>query len=262
MKDLRYAVAKQMVALAEEMAALPRLGRKDIHAFRVRVKELYTWFSVLEKASDGALTLGAISKLIQPLYSRSGKVRTAQVNLKLLKEKEFPIPKKFAIYTQKREKKMQLKLLEEESQFSWTNYKDLLYKVLALQSISVQETQKIIIAEYQHLLMVLSQSLKADQSPEALHQFRKTLKMLQYLHSLNDHLGLEDTMYKSGEKTRKDIETRIGRWHDHFLLLCSLQEFAKEHPGKKGLRSIAELEKYLEKKKRGVLEATGKLQLL
>jgi CHAD domain-containing protein len=180
-----------------------------IHQFRVSVKKL----NALKLLVDGP----SIDAFIQPVYKSGGKVRNLQVVLDLLTTFVAGVPEGFKqyLYNRLQEKRIKhdniavsIELLSEKQFFRmFKEYVEMHYKGNGGQLETV-------IRRLGRSAFELIQKNKAGEAwHEARHHFKGCSHLIQMASSVDEPLVFAD-----GFNRYRDMEQRLGRWHDLFML--------------------------------------------
>jgi len=176
---------------------------EEIHRLRVAVKKINSLFYFLEKCR-GDESAAEIFKPVKKIFKHAGLIRSACLNLQLISRYRIPCP----------ELKEEQKKIQQEQTGSFLSVEEE-YLALIIKAYSLpfkKLKSKCIRKVYRRELEELALFFEGDVPENQLHEYRKKIKVLLYMHEgLNNKLLSKLNL--NTEYLGKLQET-IGRWHD------------------------------------------------
>lgn len=241
------------------------LNREEIHKMRVETKRLRSLFRLLNRLGGKKSDTKRALKLILPVFKSAGEMRDTSQNKKLARQFKEPMMKGFKEYLNGVEKKQGEKLRLEIKNFSKKKYRrsntDLVMDFKKLDHDHVEKRSK----EYLQKLMDRVKTFIPDiNNDETFHEIRKRLKDIKTVDQLLNDLYPEKTAGKLLSKV-KNIEQRIGSWHDRIMLIEEIEKYLKKVKRKSDkvqfAAIIAGIKSRNEKSKQDIAKQLGKLQI-
>lgn len=201
--------------------------KEALHKLRVEVKKMKAVL-LLQSGSFSDEKLPEEFSEIRKVFKEAGKIREADINIKLLKAHDVTDSKI------KKELKAIVKKKGEEFRGKIASHLRKLHKTvpLFLRKFSALPGEKIV-GLFNKELRSLSAASQVRMGPVQLHDCRKQLKNLLYIHS-----SLGSAMIKKMKINifyLKKLEETIGEWHDVIIIIDLLKERGyseKQLPGK------------------------------
>jgi len=202
---------------------------EKIHKLRVEVKKLRTLFKFLEVLSKKKFRKEKVMKLISPVFKSAGRIRTAHLNLELIKDYRSVSLLGFKIYLKEKEKQGEKQFSEELKNFDKEKFKKLNKKILkdfknTDQKLINKDSEEYINGRFSKI----NKDLPDLSNDNSFHDVRKKLKDVKTITSL-----LEDITPKAksavSKKNIETIEEKIGKWHDEVILVQQLEKFISEN---------------------------------
>jgi len=187
---------------------------EDIHRLRVNIKKLNAFMILLPVKNRIKKKL---FKPIQKIFKSISHLRTANVNLELMKEFNLVDP----IY--KMEQEVIIQRVSDSIISKKLNYT---FWVKDYQSDIEHYLKKIKFDAIEALLVKrlnkLKQFYENNPDPNLFHNSRKTIKTLIYLYSVVKDI-LKDTFYLNLQYL-DELQDKIGKWHDIVISMDSLTD--------------------------------------
>lgn len=216
-------------------------GMEDVHQLRVSIKKLRAMWSLVEQMVKGRWTSQAHKDLFDKLFHVAGKLRASQMNLKLIEEVHAVYLLPYVDFLVKKQMSHAEKLFEIIETFDHERLDELnsgLYdQVDELTDAEVLENA---------LTYVLEQTSKDGFLDLAsLHEIRIHLKEVQEILSIVVELN-HDAELEGQLGQIKTLNQNLGYWHDHGILLRSLNNFVDSHGDREFMPNLTKLIKHLE----------------
>jgi CHAD domain-containing protein len=203
------------------------LDRDAIHDLRVEIKKLRALFYFLENAGLIKFSSPKAFLIIKPVFKKAGRIRESQLNLEMiktykLKSREISF---YKIFLEKNIKKNEKIFLKKVNDFD--------RKILKKQKISVEKIcQKF---DNQNFMIIFSRIIKNNLkkirkltasviADEKLHKIRMNLKHIDSMISLYLNWKPDDDV-NNILLSIKEVEDIMGKWHDKFIFLESMNHF-------------------------------------
>ena len=207
--------------------------QEDLHRFRVEVKKVNA-LAYLLKHSANKFDISDKIRTIKKMYNQAGIIRTAYVNMNILKndkQKNRPFYKDQNRLAKEKSKEF----ISKAAKFS-NNHKTTFD---AIQKHLKGVKNKFVLKLYKKELEKAAKISFNTSNPDDLHKCRKKIKKLLYIYDVLS----ESLMKKINLNTvyLKKLEEKIGSWHDSILLAKQLKE--KKYSDKKIMAQIIRQQK-------------------
>ncbi len=218
----------QRLQLADKSLAL--FGKKQdpeaLHKLRVEVKKMKAML-LLQSGSSAVDKLAGEFVEIRNVFKKAGKIREAEINLKLLKAHHIS-DKKLKRSQEERVKKKGEKFSRKTGDYRKRMEKSATMFLRKFKAIPLQKIQRLFSSE----LRQLSGLTQVRMGTVKLHNFRKKLKNLIYSNAILPAAAAKKM--KLNVVYLKKLEDTIGSWHDVIQTITLLKENGypeKEIPG-------------------------------
>lgn len=216
-------------AFLKFLSASEDLGEEAIHKLRVKVKHLVSLFKFLEFLSDHAFDRKKHMRVISPVFKRAGKIRSATLNLSLLRPYRSKAILAFKKKLREDEKKAESGFLEKVRDFDEEKFEKL-YRI-CLRHFKKQETGQVLRKSRRYIGRLIS-AIRMDMAEisddEKLHDIRKKLKDIKTIASLLKDLSPGQEAEPPYKKL-SELEEPIGKWHDTVSLMEEIGKFMADH---------------------------------
>ena len=219
-------------AFSKHLKRAKSLDEKEVHKLRVEIKNLRVLFEFLQALSDKKLKLAALLKLLCPVFKTAGKIRTAQLNLKLAKPYRTATMLRFREYLQKEETKACKRFLKEIRKFDVDKLERLHKKNLKIVKKFKQEAISTDSENYlRNVFGKIRTAMFDANKDDVLHEIRKHLKTIKNMRRLLMELQKDTPLLGEIKKVENTYE-KIGKWHDGLVLAETFEKYVlkKEIP--------------------------------
>jgi CHAD domain-containing protein len=216
-------------AFLKFLSASKDLQEETIHKLRVKVKHLVSLFKFLEFLSDQKFKQKKHVRFISPVFKRAGKIRSATLNMRLIRAYRSKGILAFKKQLQEDEKRAESDFLEKVHDFDEKKF-ERLYK-LCLKQFKKQKNGSVLRASKRYvdkLMLAIHMDMTELHNDEALHDIRKKLKDIKTIGTLLEDLSPE-TRAAEVYKKISALEEPIGKWHDTVSLMEEIQKFMATH---------------------------------
>lgn len=231
-------------------------GRKeDLHELRVIIKKLKAMWSLMHYSSQGQWKKKPHTELITKLFTETGKLRDAQVNLDLLGPYygKFLLP--FYEFTEKNIKRMQKKLHQTMMFFDIESF-DILNNDLKK---FIRSSNDGLVEECSRYASKKVKKMKKDLPEKGrLHRLRIQLQALVEMYKIIIAIDGQ-TISATRNENLKTLSRQMGKWHDYHQLMNSLHDFIQTNPDGKNKRPLNNLIKKIKKQQELRLHKIQKL---
>ncbi len=219
---------RQSLQLADKSLAL--FGKKQdpeaLHKLRVEVKKMKAML-LLQSGSSAVDKFAGEFLEIRNVFKKAGKIREAEINLKLLKAHHI---------SDKKLKRSQGERVEKKGEKFSRKAGDYRKRIEKSATVFIPKFKTIPLGKIQRLfnseLRQLSRLTQVRMGTVQLHNFRKKLKNLIYSNALLPEAAAKKM--KLNVVFLKKLEDTIGSWHDVIQTIALLKENGyseKEIPG-------------------------------
>ena len=195
----------------------------DIHQLRVTIKELRALWMLIEWASQKTYKKAPHFSSISPLFKKAGQLREAQVNYSMVQNMRTSYMKYYKEHLIDVQEITVVHLLVTMESFDLEGYQKLnkgMYE--AIDNLTPLDFRKSIVEIILQKSVKIENLRKSLPNDKKLHKIRTHLKVIKELFQIMKTLNLT----KGLEKLRNQNITicrYMGEWHDHVVLLHSLQ---------------------------------------
>jgi len=205
-----------------------RQGVEDVHRLRIAIKKLRAVYTLITAINKSTFSRKAQFKVYAALFQQAGRVRDIQVNIKLTTKYDASYILPYKAYLLRLEESSIKGLLSEMDAFDFAEFDRLNTELLEyMQELTDKKVIKASAAFVLKRLKKIKKLKWGSVGVGKLHRLRiylrQTLEVLGVMHALNPALRLVEL-----QKSLKSLYSRIGVWHDDFILVRSLKTFIKE----------------------------------
>lgn len=198
---------------------------KQVHQLRVHIKNIRVLLRLLEAASGKKYTSAPTLRLLNPVFKRAGRFRTASLNLKLTSMYRSAILLRYKEHLRQVMEKQQVKMKKEITDLKLKKLDNCCKKNRAVfKKLKPGRLQK---QGSEHLRVLLAK-VRADlfdiSDDETLHQIRHRLKEIKTVGAFLNECGIEHPFNKELARIAVTYE-RIGNWHDTAILIEDLEDY-------------------------------------
>jgi len=183
--------------------------KKDLealHQFRVNVKKLKAYMKLLMFVEPD-IQNSIIKKTVTPIYKHAGRIRTADLNRKLIRKyfkKGGKLEKKESLKIKKQGKFLINKRVKYRKALKKA-FKKLLSHLMNINSTLIHDF-------YQLQISTIDSFCRVDNLEEYLHENRKEIKTLYYIDLMLKAFEVETPIVD--QEYLHQLEEEIGEWHD------------------------------------------------
>lgn len=211
---------------------------EDIHQLRVTLKKLRVIWSLAGHLCEGKLDKKEYQVLISKLFRSAGKVREAQLNSNTLKKYELDYLRPYLKYLDRIRNVAHAELHDQVNAFDLDKSRRLDDKLVsALEKLPTGKVLKVAAGLISSETKKITQLKAQRPNEEKLHKIRAHVKNIGELLVVVKQLDAQTNLDRWQDHI-KSLGQRIGKWHDHVVLLASLENFSKKRLGKKGTEHI------------------------
>ncbi len=223
------------------LSVLKDLKQDDVHRFRVLIKNIKSLLLLVEEMNLNTVEGLKMLKQLNKLFKYSGRLRSVQIGVDLLKESPFEIAPEIVHYLDEQKENAIQKLVKQIHQFNIPKFKKRAMQIcIAIDELDFSTvkdlTDKIIHDE----LEIVRKLFNSSHGENNHHEIRKLLKVVKTLYHLILSNGEDDKRQIAVEVVNR-TETAIGNWHDYKMLedyLNSMESEFSRTDLKRSIRSI------------------------
>ncbi len=224
------------------------LQEKQVHQLRVHIKNMRVLLHLLEALSKKKFSARPILRLLNPVFNRAGKFRTASLNLKLTQMYRSAVLLRFKDHLRVEMEKQKQKMKSELEDFKIKKFKRLQKESLdAFKNIKSSRIKK----QGSEYLRVLLAEVRVDlfdiSDDETLHEIRHKLKEIKTVGAFLNECAIEHPFKKELDRIAVTYD-RIGNWHDTAILIEDLEDFVEQLDDDSALEKTMPLIMVLKKK--------------
>lgn len=196
---------------------------ENVHQLRLDIKKMRATLALMQFVSSEAFDLREYLNLFSKLFRRLGQVREAQINQELITKNDGAGESLLIAHFKQQQQLAEVALRQEMEAFDFLKLKRIHWSLLqTMRGISNQEVLKGAISHVFKKLMLVDAMKSQLDDPKKLHKARIQLK------EVSEILGLINEIQKVPELEVIGIDiktstTMIGEWHDHRILLDTLE---------------------------------------
>lgn len=226
MSVLSCTLQKRFVQLHLSLESLRKeLDPEAIHQLRVSIKKIRAVLELLDKVTGNGVDADAMMKELERLFKTAGKLREVQVNRTLFESYSPHYLAPYMAYQDRLQLRLEKLFRKQLRLFRMEHVRSLEQEIFHTTGfISDAETLKI--TEIVFSKVTRKVGLLGNRIPDeiALHKLRRHLKSLQEWLLIRHEITQEQSEEPFLENLRL-LTSRIGRWHDLFVLRDSLTTF-------------------------------------
>ncbi len=211
---------------------------EDLHQLRVTIKKLRALWSMAEWTTQGTWRRKEHLSLFSRLFEEAGKVREAQVNLSLVTLYRIYDLDEFRQYQTSIQEHASAELIEQMMAFNFHRFEALNDQLLhQMEGLSVTDCLNHAIAYVQEEMAKVQELGDTLPNDRNLHKIRIHLKAVAEILNLI-HQWSDDDEWRVYREEIKALNEQLGIWHDHTVLLQSINEFAQTRASDTSLEAL------------------------
>ena len=209
----------------KNLSAAKKLRVKDVHKLRVEIKNLRVLFDFLLQLRDKKLNCAAFIKFLRPVFKKSGKLRTQQINLTLTRSYRSLLMKRFKEHLLNEEISAGKSLVKEIKNFDKKKFRRLHQDNLnTLRRLDLKTINKEWESQARGVFVKLRKNIFEVDDDESLHRVRKCLKTLRKMRQVLLEIA-PATALTEGIKKLDDLYDAVGKWHDGIVFVNAFENY-------------------------------------
>lgn len=223
-------------------------SEENIHEIRVAIKKIRAFYKIIYRLTDNKFSEESKNKIFKKLFKNTGKLRDMQIKLNILEN--VPSSAKLTFFRdslKKDEESIRHKIKNSLDKFNITEFVEMASNIESeLPSFEKRKVKSELVKFILNSTLLIRKYIHSKHSNEKIHNIRKLLKEV---HSASEILYMLNPVQhlKKFLKLIKDIEVKLGKWHDNIILLDSIYEYENTEKGKKN-SELVKLETFLKNK--------------
>lgn len=199
--------------------------KEDIHQLRLTIKNLRVILSILDLATNKGFNKRSHLKIFSPLFKSAGRLREAQINMKLMHKLEDKNSRKYLKYLKKKESQQLKDLIRLIKRFDLQRLKRLNRKLISKIGKIKEKKLRKTISNYLHgnlqRIKKIKQNIRGNRD---IHDIRIHLKRVEEVLVLLKSTGSMEGNARLLKEVRSS-RNKIGNWHDYIMFSSSFKGY-------------------------------------